>query len=105
MFMPTENGCAATMLHRLKGMLGMVLFSFLLASSSADSLAQLLKPKSPAATPEPATLDPLRRETPRGAVEGALRCSEREDFACVARYLQAPPGQQMDMVEVARELH
>ena len=32
-----------------------------------------------------------------------LRCSEREDFACVARYLQTPPGQRVDMPELARE--
>jgi len=38
-------------------------------------------------------------------VEGLLRCSERQDFACVARYLQVPSGRQMDTSELAREFH
>ena len=75
---------------------------FLLAGTVAMSTAQI--PKSAPAKAEPAApVDPLRRETPRRSVEGLLRCSEREDFACVARYLQPPLDRQMDMLEVARE--
>ena len=33
-------------------------------------------------------IDPLRRETPRSAVEGLLRCDGRGDFECAVRYLQ-----------------
>jgi MscS family membrane protein len=36
-------------------------------------------------------------------VEGLLRCGEREDSACVARYLQPPADQQVDILETARE--
>ena len=74
----------------------------LLAGPVAISVAQL--PKAAAPKPEPASpVDPLRRETPRSAVEGLLRCGEREDVACAGRYLEPPPDQQVDMRETARE--
>jgi MscS family membrane protein len=76
----------------------------LLAGTAAISEAQL--PKAAPSKAEPASpVDPLRRETPRSAVEGLLRCAEREDPACAARYLQPPLDQQVDMLETARELH
>src|SRR5215469_3528539 len=71
--------------------------------SSLAALAQLPKAAAPAAAAPPAALDPLHRETPHSAVQGMLRCGEREDLACTSRYLQPVPGQ--DMLEVARELH
>jgi len=36
--------------------------------------------------------------------EGLLRCGAVEDVACMARYLQPPAGQELDLLEVAREL-
>lgn len=75
---------------------------FVLAVTVVTSTAQI--PKSAPPTPAPAApVDPLRRETPRSAVEGLLRCTEREDFACVARYLQSPADQQIDPLQLARE--
>ena len=76
----------------------------LLAGVVTVSEAQLPKPAPPQAEPA-SPVDPLRRETPRSAVEGLLRCDERGDFACAARYLQPPPDQQVDMLETAREFH
>ena len=75
----------------------------LLAGPVTVSEAQL--PKAAPAKAEPASpVDPLRRETPRSAVEGLLRCAEHEDAACAARYLEPPPDRQVDMLETAREL-
>ena len=36
---------------------------------------------------------------------GLLRYAEREDFATAARYLQPPPGQNAELVQLAREIH
>ena len=77
---------------------------FLLAGTVAAATAQI--PNSAPAKAEPAApADPLRRETPRNAAEGLLRCGEREDFACISRYLQPTPGVNLDSLELARELH
>jgi MscS family membrane protein len=71
---------------------------------AAHSPAQLPKSAAPPATPEPASIvDPLGRETPRRAVMGALKCAERQDFATGARYLQPPPGQNINLVQLAKE--
>src|SRR3974390_1310967 len=96
--------------RRMKGLLlkrnyalliGLALF--LLAGSSAFTFAQL--PKSTASPPtKPESSDPLHRETPRNALEGFLRHEGRQDFATAARYLQALPGQEANLPEVAREL-
>ena len=72
--------------------------------SATVAPAQLPKGTAPPAKTEAtATPDPLRRETPRSTVEGMARCGEREDFACLSRYLQPAPG--LDMLEVSREFH
>ena len=84
--------------------LGIALTFFLIAASSAISRAQL--PKStpaPARAETAAIVDPLGRETPRGAVMGLLKYVQREDFVTVARYLQLPPGQNIDLVKLARQ--
>ncbi len=84
--------------------LGVALAIFLFLSWAAYSPAQ--RPTSaappPAKAETTATTDPLGRETPRGAVVGALKYSERQDFATAARYMQPTPGE--DLVLVAREL-
>jgi MscS family membrane protein len=103
MFLPTKNRRAPSLLLSRKYAFGVVLAFFLLAGLPASSRAQLPKSAPPTAAPA-APLDPLRRETPRSTAEGLAKCGVREDFACAARYLQPPPGQQMDMQEVAREL-
>ena len=72
--------------------------------SATVAPAQLPKGTAPPAKTEAtATPDLLRRETPRSTVEGMARCGEREDFACLSRYLQPAPG--LDMLEVSREFH
>lgn len=75
---------------------------FFYLAIAAYSPAQI--PASPPAKAEPtATIDPLGRETPRGAAIGILKYLERQDFATAARYLQPPPGQNIDLVQTARE--
>jgi MscS family membrane protein len=76
---------------------------FLFAGPSAIALAQLAKP--PAAPPAKAeSTDPLHRETPRSALDAFLRHEQRDDFAAAARYLQALPGQEANLPEVAKKL-
>ena len=67
----------------------------LFVGSAPHLQAQLPKSAAPpSATTEAATpVDPLGRETPRGAVMGLLKYGELRDFATAARYLQPPPGQ------------
>ena len=73
---------------------------------AAYSLAQISTPAAPPpAKVEPtAPVDPLGRETPRGAVMGLLKCVEHEDFATAARYLQPPPGEDTNLTQRAKEL-
>ena len=82
-----------------------VLAFFLFAGASAIAAAQLPKAQAPPPAEPKTTLDPLRRETPRSAVEGMLKCGEREDFACLSRYLQPTPDLNIDPQELAREFH
>jgi len=84
--------------------LDVALALFLFVGSSANSLAQLPKSAAPPpANSAPAIVDPLGRETPRGAVMGLLKYAERQDFATAARYLQLPAGQDTNMSQLARE--
>ena len=70
---------------------------------AAYSPAQI--PAYPPAKTEPtAKIDPLERETPRRAVMGFLKYSERQDFANAARYLQPRQGQGTNLVQWAKEL-
>src|SRR5215469_7379985 len=105
MLLPAKIGRALRKWRRRKWAFAIVLTSILWTAASVRSTAQLPKATAPPAKAEPATMvDPLRRETPRSTVEGLLRCGEREDFACIARYLQPLPGQNVDSLELAREL-
>jgi MscS family membrane protein len=78
---------------------------FLFVGAAAHSpAAQLPTSAAPPAKTEPAApVDPLGRETPRSTVIGALKYGERQDFATCARFLQPVPGQDIDLVQRARE--
>src|SRR5271167_1303312 len=77
---------------------------FLFVGAAARSPAQLPKSGAPPANAEPSPIvDPLGRQTPRSTVMGALKYAEHQDFATVARYLQPPPGQNTNLVQLARE--
>jgi MscS family membrane protein len=79
---------------------------FLFAGSAAYSRAQLpTSAAPPPAKAEPTTpIDPLGRETPRGAVMGLLKCTESEDYETAARYLQPTPGEDTNLAQRAKEL-
>jgi MscS family membrane protein len=91
---------------RLYNLVETVIAFFLFLSAAVYSQAQL--PKSPSPPPAKAettaAIDPLGRETPRGAVIGFLKYEERGDFATAARYLQPTPGQDTNLVQRAKEL-
>ena len=86
--------------------LDIVLVIFLAIALPAYSPAQLPKPAEiPPQKAEPtAIIDPLGRETPRGAAMGFLKSVDRQDFATAARYLQQTPGRKTDSAQLAREL-
>lgn len=85
--------------------LGIALAVFLFVGSAARSLAQLPASAPPPAKAEPATsIDPLDRETPRRAMMSLLKYGERQDFTTGARFLQPVPGQNIDLVQLAREI-
>jgi MscS family membrane protein len=74
-------------------------------SSTSYSAAQLpnseAAPQSKAGTT--ARVDPLGRETPRGAMMGLLKYEASGDFSTAAQYLQPPSGQKMDLVQAAQQ--
>jgi MscS family membrane protein len=78
--------------------------ALLLSGSAVPSPSQLkaLAPRPPKAEPA-AVVDPLGRETPRGTVMGFLKYEKRGDYATAARYLQLPPGQNTNLVQLAKE--
>jgi MscS family membrane protein len=85
--------------------LELALIAFLFVGSTAHLPAQLATSAASAGKTQPAApVDPLGRETPRGAFIGLLKYAEREDFATAARYLQSTPGQDTDFVQLAKEL-
>jgi MscS family membrane protein len=85
--------------------LGMTVAALLLAASGIHSSAQLTKlPNPPAETVPTPRLDPLGRDTPRSTVMGFLRYEHTGDYSTAAHYLQLPPGQHSDLVQLAKEL-
>jgi MscS family membrane protein len=78
-------------------------FSFLLLCLSGNLQAQTRTTPPAAKTETSAVVDPLGRETPRGAVMGILKYEELGDFENVARYLQPPLEQNVDLVDLARQ--
>ena len=78
-----------------------ILFVALAARSGAQlATSATSTPPKPESVP---ALDPLGRETPRGAVIGLLKCIENKDFMTAARYLQVPPGEEMNLEQRAKE--
>jgi len=86
--------------------LHIVLSIFLFVGAAARSPAQLpTSAAPPPAKAEPAVpIDPLGRETPRRAVMSLLKYGERQDFATAARFLQPVPGENIDLVQRAKEI-
>jgi len=85
--------------------LGVALAIFIIVIAAALSQAQLPKSTSPsAAKAQPtAPIDPLGRETPRSAIIGLLKCTERGDYENAALYLQPTPGSNTNLTQRARE--
>jgi MscS family membrane protein len=85
---------------------GIILGVLLFGGSDAHLSAQHPASAAPPSTKtEPAgKTDPLERETPRSALLGFLKYGETGDYATAARYLQLPPGQNTDLLELAKEL-
>ena len=75
-------------------------------ASAPPSQAQLPQSaaQSPAKTEPTARIDPLGRETPRSAMLGFLKYALLEDYETAARYLQPPPGRDMDLEQRVKEL-
>ena len=88
--------------HRLA-----VALAILICEASAPpSQAQLPQSaaQSPANTEPTARIDPLGRETPRSVMLGFLKYTLLEDYETAARYLQPPPGQDMNLEQWVKEL-
>jgi MscS family membrane protein len=101
---PRENRQGISTLLNWTRTLRVALSILLFVGSAANSPAQLPTSAAPPAKAEPAApVDPLGRETPRRTVMGLLKYAERHDFATAARYLQLPPGQDANLVELAKE--
>ena len=106
MFLLRENRHGTSKLLNRTCVLGIAVAVFLLIGSVARSSAQLPTSQPPPAKTEPATpVDPLGRETPRRAVMSVLKYGERQDFATASFFLQPVPGQDIDLVQRAREIH
>jgi MscS family membrane protein len=104
MFLRAKNGHSPRRWLRRDFDFVPVLMVIVCAVWSVCSTAQIPKPAPPQAQPAAVT-DPLGRETPRTTIEGLIRCGEREDYACIARYLQPVPGEAVDSMELAKEFH
>ena len=76
-----------------------VVWCALIASSAAQA------PKTgPPASPAPAVLDPLGRESPRGTIAGFTQAVHREDFATAAAFMQLSERQRPNAETLARTL-
>ena len=71
----------------------------LFAGSAVSSPAQLPKVPAPAPKVEPAApQDPLGRQTPRSSLINFLKYSTSGDYATAARFLQLPPGENLEQL-------
>jgi len=84
--------------------LGIAVAILLFAGSAVRSSAQHAIVTTPPKAKPAAPRDPLGRETPRGAVIGFLKYALRKDYETVARYLQQPPGQHINLSQLPREM-
>ena len=100
---PRENRQGTCQLFSWTFALRIVLSIFLIVGSSALSSAQLPTSAAPAKAEPGAPIDPLGRESPRSAMNGMMKYAARQDFATAARYLQRPPGQDTDLVQLGKE--
>ncbi len=100
---PRENRQGTCQLFSWTLALRIVLSIFLIVGSSALSSAQLPTSAAPAKAEPGAPIDPLGRESPRSAMNGMMKYAARQDFATAARYLQRPPGQDTDLVQLGKE--
>ena len=97
----SHSGLAGRSRATIARILAVILFVALAARLGAQLATS---PTSTSSKPEPAlALDPLRRENPRSAVMGLLKCIENKDSATAARYLQAPPGEETNLEQRAKE--
>jgi MscS family membrane protein len=94
-------------LLRQTATLRFVIAALLLAGPLVTSFAQIPK-LTPSAKAEPAAapapLDPLGRETPRSSLIGFLKYASMGDYTTAARFIQLAPGQEMNLVELAKEM-
>ena len=92
------------LLHTIRSLV-VVLAIFICVISSATSQAQLpTSATPPPAKAEPTTpIDPLGRETPRRAIMGLLKYTERGDYENAALYLQTTPGSNTNLTQRAKE--
>jgi MscS family membrane protein len=86
--------------------LDLALAIFILVGLAGHSPAQFpTSAANPPAKAEPTIpVDPLGRDTPRSAMMGFLKCTEREDYENAARYLQPTQKKDPKLVQRAREL-
>jgi MscS family membrane protein len=84
--------------------LDVALSIFLFLGSIAHLPAQLPKSGKPTPAQAKAPIDPLGRETPRSSLLGFLKYAQRGGFETAARYFQQDPGQDTDLVQIAKEL-
>ena len=71
----------------------------LFAGSAVSSPAQLPKIPAPEPKAEPAApLDPLGRQTPRSSLINLMKYEASGDYATAARFLQLPPGENLEQL-------
>jgi hypothetical protein len=94
-----------TQIHRAIKLTYVLSLALALAGSAVYSLAQLPKLATPPPKVEPAPpLDPLGRGTPRSSLIGFLKYEASGKYEIAARYLQFPPGQDVNLATLAREI-
>ena len=84
--------------------LAVALFILVIPATPSQAQHSTPAPAPPAQTEPAAPVDPLGRETPRGAMMGFLKYQQRQDYGIASRYLQAPPGQEAHLAERAKEI-
>jgi MscS family membrane protein len=79
--------------------LNLALTILLLGGKAVSSPAQLLHIPAPPPKVQPAApLDPLGRQTPRSSAIGFLKYEASGDYATAARFMQLPPGENLEQL-------